>query len=722
MSNNPFQKLVDQATEGLKGDHELLLDVQQELLGHLEESAGELAADPAVTPDEVVTQAEAHFGSPVEVADQLFEANRHRMSRRHVARILICWLLIPVMLLAGLALGVSRLGAIRVMQNDAKIRSAPIEPGLILPAYSVFAPPAKDLQTVLNIDAPENQRFRYQTDRFKTYWQQHQNDPDALHMLAYFLVGSHVAFEPTPGPAAPQDNESLAPADYLKFVNIGMEKDPDNALYPVLMAQVYLQKAFKPKAGLIQSYEFSSQPDLDAGLKMMALAASKPRYSDYTDEFRIKMLQRLPKPRYYEQYLSREAVVDQINTTASSLDSYTWRVLQYLQTKGDAAGCERLTQQAMKINLLLADSSNIEKRKSVIYSTSIGLLKGYTNYVNKIKPTSYSQQIDQILKSKAGASTDRADGLNPTERLVQETAKKVDIIPASIIRNPAYFRGLNLDQLKPLQKLQSVLASETLIMIWQTAFALLLVLSTLLAIIWSIVGLFRGQRVLILLPDWIRLRNTLIFGVFIPGALVAVMAEFGWIKQASVMWAIPAVLLIGIPALYEWTLTRRRCHELGIATPKAVRELIAKIICVGSIVIGYVLYRSINQDYEAIGSSMALVRFVIGWSLMIGGVMGGLYGMSLYVRYYSALNRRLASLWAGSVLILSLLITPWMLSREATWLQRDTLMLGHLGAPGGVKQLEGRFQQNLTQHTNQLIHDSMGKLTGDPSATGSINP
>ncbi len=718
MSDTPFQKLVDQATEGLKGDHELHLDVQQELLGHLEESAAVLAADPTVTPDEVVVQVEAHFGSPVEVADQLFDANRQRMSRRNIARVLICWLLIPVMLVAGLALGVMRLGAIRMLQNEAKIRSASSDPGVVLPAYSVFAPPEKDLQTLLNIDSPENQRNRYQADRFKKHWQQHQNEPEALRMLAYFLAGQTVVVDPAPG-AATADQGSLTPAEYLKFVEIGLKKDPDNALYPILMAQLYLQKAFTPKAGLIQSYVFSSQADLDAGLKMMALAASKPRYNDYTEEFALKMLNRLPKSRYYEQYLSRQAVLDQISKTAVSLDAYTWRVLQYQDTKGDIASCERTTQQAMKINLLLAENSNTEKRKSVIYSTSLGLLKGCAKYVSKVKPTPYSQQIDSIVKED---SSDTRGGLNSTERLVLETSKTVELIPASIIRNPAHFRGLTLDLLKPLQHLQSVLASETLIMIWQTAFALLLVLSALLAIIWSVVGLFRHQRVLILLPDWKRLRNMLILGVLIPGAIVAVMAEFGWIKQSSVLWAIPAVVLIGIPALYEWTLTRRRCRELGVSTPNATRELIATVIGYSSIVVGFLLYRSIDQAYETIGSTMALVRFVIAWSLMIGGVMGGLYGMSLNVRYYSALNRRLASLWAGSVLVLSLLITPWVLSREATWLQRDTLMLGHLGAQGGVKQLEGRFQQNLTQHTNQLIHESIGKLTGDPSATGSINP
>lgn len=710
MSNTPFQKLVDQATEGLKGDHELLLDVSQELLGHLEESAAELAADPTLTPDEIEEQAAAKFGSPVEVADQLFDANKRRMSQRNIARVVICWLLIPIMLLAGLALGVFRLGAIGMAQKELKIRSANSEPGVALPAFSVFAPPEVDLNRILQMDTPDNQRNKYKTDRFKEYWQQHQNEPEALHMLAYFLAGSTVVVDPAPGTAT-ADQGSITLADYLKYVEIGMKKDPDNALYPILMAQVYLQKAFKPKSGsIIQSWEFHSQADYDAGLKMLALAASKSRCSDYTDEFLVKMIQRLPQPGSYERYLAREVLLDQLDTSPLALDSYTWRVLQYQDSKGDIAGCERTTQQAMKINILLTDNTNTRNRKKNIYTTSIGLLKGCMKYASKGKSTAYSQLMDQSLKSKAGSSTNSAADLNPSEQLALETAKTIDIIPTSITRTPAYFRGLSLELLKPLQKLQSVLAAETLIMIWQTAFALLLVLSTLLAIIWSIVGAYRGQRVLILLPDWLRLRNTLIIGVLIPGAIIAVLAESGWIEHAAVMWAIPAVVLILAPTLYEWILTRRRCRELSISTPKASRELIATVIGYSSIVIGFVLYRSIDQAYEAIGSTMALVRFVIGWSLMIGGIMVGLYGMSLYGRYYSALNRRLASLWAGSLLVLSLLITPWMLSREATWIQRDTLMLGHLGAPGGVKQLEGRFKQNLTQHYNQLIDQEIKPL------------
>ncbi len=718
MSSNPFQKLVDQATEGLKADHELLLDVRQELMGHLEESAAELSSELKLSPEEAQEQTLAQFGPPAELADQLLTANSRRMTLRSLARIMISWVLVPLMLLAGLALGFLRLGAIQEAQREMRYDPESVTTDEFhLPAYSVFAPPNGDFNVIGNIDIPENHKNRYRTDRFKEYWQKHGNEPEALKMLAYFLVGSEVVFDPkqnvisnTPGTYTfYHARGSITLEDYNTFISIGMQKDPDNALYPMLMLKVQLDKAFLPLVARTEpGTKIRSKADLERSMKLLEEASKKPRFDDYSDEFRLRMLQRLPQPRYYEQYLSRWLRAGQIDRSWSFSNRFLLNLVDYLAEQGEYARAERVVQQALKLNLLIADSANSEQRQMMTYASSSSFLRDSDKLIRPAYPSAFQKNVAKARR--AFRQSTLPVKLEPTEEQAKAEAKHIELMPFFYKTGNTYYPGVSVAQLTPLKRVQSVLAGETIVMVWTSVLAMLVILSSILAFIWMVVGAYRNERTIFLLPDWKKIRNRLLTFVLAPALYVVVLAETGLLKSATFWWAIPGALVLLIPMMLEWQQTRKRCRELGISTPDSRIELKYTIIGYGSVIVGFWLTRSNDPLFNPMSFNGSMALFIIGWAMLVGSVIIGLYAMSLFGRYYGALNRRLASLWAGSVLILSLLVTPFMMAREAVWLQRDTLWLGYLGAADGLQKLDGVFEQNEAQHYKQLIADEIKPL------------
>src|SRR5437879_5504692 len=80
-----FDDVLDRATERLKIDPELRLEVRRELEHHFEDCAAEFTA-AGISPDESTQKAIESFGDPAQLAQQLWDANRRRIPARKVVR------------------------------------------------------------------------------------------------------------------------------------------------------------------------------------------------------------------------------------------------------------------------------------------------------------------------------------------------------------------------------------------------------------------------------------------------------------------------------------------------------------------------------------------------------------------------------------------------------------------------------------------------------------
>ncbi len=85
MSESDIDRLADGATEGLRDDRELRLDVRQELVSHIEESIAD-CREGGMGQEQSVAEGVKAFGPAIEIAAELVSANRARMRVRQRVR------------------------------------------------------------------------------------------------------------------------------------------------------------------------------------------------------------------------------------------------------------------------------------------------------------------------------------------------------------------------------------------------------------------------------------------------------------------------------------------------------------------------------------------------------------------------------------------------------------------------------------------------------------
>lgn len=94
---NDIETLADNATEGLRGDPELRLDVRQELISHLQETAEACRAEGHSDAESTAFAIKA-FGPATDIAADLASANVTRMRLRGLARLAARMVLVPLSL------------------------------------------------------------------------------------------------------------------------------------------------------------------------------------------------------------------------------------------------------------------------------------------------------------------------------------------------------------------------------------------------------------------------------------------------------------------------------------------------------------------------------------------------------------------------------------------------------------------------------------------------
>ena len=107
MTNQSFEDLAKEAAAGLKSDPELFLDVKQELHSHLEDKA-QYFASQGKSEEESAELSRQSFGSPMDVAAELVDANRQRMKLRGLLRLAVGALVVPLAILLALYVGYGR--------------------------------------------------------------------------------------------------------------------------------------------------------------------------------------------------------------------------------------------------------------------------------------------------------------------------------------------------------------------------------------------------------------------------------------------------------------------------------------------------------------------------------------------------------------------------------------------------------------------------------------
>ncbi|HEY3377885.1 MAG TPA: hypothetical protein VGL77_10370 [Armatimonadota bacterium] len=334
MADERLREIAEQVTSGLCDDPELRLDVQAEVLSHLKDTA-RVVAEEGKSNDEAADFAVRTFGSPVELADSLREANRPRMKTRALLRLAARALLIPAAVLLAVLLGYGGLARLQVLMHPLyALLDRPVydsDPGDSILGVRLPTLPALELpSTRQHREAQEAMLERMRgkpanTDDLRAVWVAHQHDVDAAEYFAYYAAflspksnrPSYPSIDEKTGKPLPgQTPDPHTAADfrdpaYEHEMRLGMRIDPTNACYHYKLASyflergIYAQEEQTTEKGVQKRDYVLNQQYLDLGLREFQAGLRLPICRYYGMAMVDKRLALLPPPRYTEDYLQR---------------------------------------------------------------------------------------------------------------------------------------------------------------------------------------------------------------------------------------------------------------------------------------------------------------------------------------------------------------------------------------------------------------------------------
>jgi hypothetical protein len=723
MQEQSFAQLAAEAAAGLKGDRELFLDVTQELETHLEAKEAFFTRQ-GNSAEESTALAKKAFGSPLDMAAELLAANKGRMRLRSLLRLTLGALVIPLAIVLALYLGYGRFARLQTIyasfaQTVYGFGQNTIDKLPTLPYFGVKLTENTAIDTQA-LSLAHNQDAMRQLYR---YWQAHRNEQDCRVVYANYAELADLG----------QKRATSDDPAYLAILHLGEQLEPQNALYPLLLTQYYLDRGMQARE------ENGNEPDtvidrqaMTQGITALYQAVKQPYLHTYHAECLHKVLNALPRPLLTEDYYR--------NLTLSCSQLYPefmkFRDIgkkipacaRLLIAAGKTAEAKRLLDTWKPLTLLLARNSE-------------GIL--ITNMVAENMGETLTKTVSPVY-AQLGASTEAQTSLSANQRLTQimqtwRTAGDSNRAVQSMLdQHAAKLAKLMMPvgaggaasieaQLTPLRMHEHVMMEELTV----EALLILLVCMLIGALIQGALWLHRLHRAgavpLLLLPPARVLGRALLFGMALPMVAYWIYSrlpviggrEFGWTSGMGPRFAVEllivAALLIWLPAHIIGRYVRRRCDDLAIAIPDsktgdAVNRIIGWSILAAVICAALALF--------PLEDELPLLRALVfglapGILILAANAIArksGKYGL-----YYGTIARSLAPIYALSILVLSFTAQPWLLYQESRWLRQDTIVCGELDNTrhpiGGITSVEEESSKRL----NTLL---LQAIAGDDRGSG----
>lgn len=741
MQDPSFEHLAEEAAAGLKVDRELFLEVKEELHSHLEEKSlyfmrqGKSAAESA----ELSCKS---FGSPLDVAAELLEANRGRIRLRGLLRLTFGALIVPLAIVLALYLGYGRFARVIASLQNIGAVSADIKLPT-LPCFGVDADPDTHAAAVVR-------QLRGNQDNKANilhYWEAHRKDKNSYIYYAYYVMYLNYQY---PGGAFDMAQDPPDEHDYVQAMHLGEQLEPGNALYNILLANYYLIHGILPKESSGEPDKVMNRRMFELGIMELRNAARKPYIREYGADISRIRLRALPRPVITEDYLRYLAVDSEM---LWPMFARTRELVRHM------SGCARVLaatgrrDEAMSfVNawkpLMLLWAGDSETSPVACYvSAAIGSIleqraaEVYTTLgaMDKARDArAHHERLTQIVN----AWRTELWNVPHSQAMVQQHGSRV----ASTLNYPFFGSiGPTVAELTPQRMLEHVWCEEVTVQLLLIGLTLALLSTLLQGYLW----LFRLRRSgavpLLLMPSAWSFTRALLLGMVLPMLLYWLYSrcpvlggrEYGW---GSVLWPRFAaeLLLVGwvicwLPAHLLWRGIRRRCVELGITLPEAKEERAASRIVRGGMLAAFLLLAAallftgvsfrLHQSARARIGDVHFALLTTGFSplLRLAGILLALgvavLGFRFAVKrrqqhglYYGTLARSLAPVYAFAILLLALLAQPWLMYNEAAWLQQDRLVFGYRANPSehftGCSDVETRAAQHYAALLRQALESN----------------
>jgi len=687
MQDSSFDKLAAEAAAGLRADREVYLEVSGELRTFLDDKAERFKRE-GHSDEESVEMAKKAFGSPLEVAAELLNANRGRLHLRALLRIGFNALIIPLAVLLALYLGYGRFAQLQNMNAWLKEMSTSNPAVTELPTLPFLGmeewiDPHTDKTLIGQLyGSPSN------AEMIRRYWETHQHEPDSHMVYAYFAI-----FD------TPRDE-----AQYVNDMRQGEQIEPENALYNVLLADYYLKQGVLSKEDNRQNPQ---QPEgdllldrqaMELGIAEMRKAAAKPYLHTYQMEILRKRIDSLPRPLLTQDYLRRLNISSAVLfPEMSRFRSASWKTsaaARLLAAEGRGMEAEAAMDTGRPYSRLLVQENNSHLIGTLV-SQSVAITfaengaQVYRQLGRKAKAQNAQATYERLQDLKSTKKTERDRGRVVIEADVEQHGSQYASVFFPIFPVPNDAAPLTNDELKPSRMHEHVLYEEIGVGLLQTMLALLLLGAVLQGMLWHYRLRAAASAPLLLLPPAREIARVLWWGLALPILIFAVYSrlpviggrEYSWMAhwgRFTLEMLALGILVLWLPSRMIHRYVRRRCEDLDIIMPPAREERIIALVARGmgysAIVLALI---AVLLPIDSTPETVKLGGIVIALLLTVLGVRYAAAKRKDYGLYYGTLARSMAPLYAFTIILLAVVVQPLLLSREAAWLRKDTLLWGH---------------------------------------------
>jgi hypothetical protein len=744
-------KLVEDATAGLRSDPELRLDVRKELLSHLERTAENFCAEGCEDAEE---QARKTFGSPLELAGELLEGNKRRMRFRALARLFVGALLVPLAVVVALYLGyggLARQAILLVNLNNSAMEmpyyfgqfKLPMPPGGLYPSWQQLE---KQLDTAGIIQGHNQQRFANQAKR---QWEAHRNSPDEPMYFAYYTAIRHITLHPRRrGETMPSNTDTRAYqqwqqreaafAEFEQEMRLGERLEPDNALYAQKLAWAYLNVSMRSKEEQPQpaaTDELYDQQLFDQAVAELHRLYGKSALRAYHLEMVRERIDRLPEPRYIEQYLVQTSMwAHELLPEYSQMRS-TARQICGVQRLLAAQGWTEEAEFFMRCWWTLP--TQVERGSDnligVLSANAIARVLGESTanlYDDMGRPADAARVRGELARFISPIQTRREGRRNqsPDQNLKLHGGLLVQRYANSKLFDPPPVADLRPSRLYEYNLLEQLMLSIVLLF-----FSGFLIVAALAGFVW-LRRLREGRSApFLLLPGWRDGARVVLLGLAVPTVLYLLYTwsplggrQYGlpvnWPRFTIEVLAMMAILL-HLPERLMRDMVHRRCRALGVAVPKAgfSLSLLAVPFLLATAFGIYYMARIMreggtgNLAGDIVNLLFSVLPLPVICIVAVSLPMFGYYlirriigtrrprTVSEYALYRGTLARSLVPVYAAAVILLGGLVQPYLLHREASLLRQDRCLFNRFD--GGRMPMEVEAVQKIKSEVLQVAEE-----------------
>jgi len=674
-------KIINEATEGLRDDEELRLDVKAELASHIDDKVESFKSE-GKSEEESVEIALTSFGNASDIATELTRANIRRMKIRSIARLLIRAVLVPLAVAIVLILSVNH--CIRLRGTLAFLVSAGAEPQSMIARLNdvlpgtrtpAIADPLLNAQHAFLFEGDPTRGTKAAQQR--AIW---EADTDSM---VYF--GNYISC---------LLSENSDPSLLEEELRLGEILEPDNARYTYALAEILLKRACQTELSSVRNDngEKKNQTELiindrnllDRAMTTFSVALSKPYYKTYASDMLCEQFALLPRPRHFDQHLAQMTFLSSV-------------------LHPDIFANRELARAAPEYARLLIHEGRFEEARVFLNAwlpLSLHVLNSSFSIIEVLIASTIAQSghNSALIYEEVGMQTTATAVREAATRMATPindwNDRRRERSPASWAPTSGFLQRLltpflnqapTQEDLAPGRNLEYVLFEQMVLSLMLFLFLVLTCACLVISLRWQL-KLHSESRPLLILPSWRTVVHVLALTVALP--FVAFYLYTRWSGLAGRGFSLShrfapvamEVLLLTVTILFMFAAMakraiRTRCTALGIAVPepgsKRIRWLFVGALFVVWISVLIVRRSEVGRVYLLIVGSTLSIAFLICACLAL---LKHLAAHPSYGRFHGTLARSAIPFLCAAMIVAALLCQPYLSHQEAAFLNNDPFL------------------------------------------------